>query len=116
MGPHRRAMSHVVPNGTNIVIQGLTKSPEHNGKVGHVVNWDHTKARYEVRLRLGDGNVWVGDDKLWLRPQNITQLSSVEVAGLASKPEMNGSRGEIVNFDKARRRYLILTDSSEVAL
>jgi curved DNA-binding protein CbpA len=114
--PHRRAMLHVVPNGTNIVIQGLTKSLEHDGKVGHVVKWDHNKARYEVRLRLGDGNVWVGDGTLWLRPQNITQLSSVEVAGLASKPEINGARGEIVNFDQASRRYLVLTDIPEVAL
>merc|ERR1712173_139341 len=71
-----------------VVIQGLTKSPEHNGKVGYAVSWDDERARYEVQLRQG----CEGDQRLWLRPQNIIQLCTIEVAGLTSKPELNGQR------------------------
>lgn len=117
--PHKRAKLHVVPNGAPVIIQGLSRSPQHNGKIGHVVNWDGIKARYEVQLRLGDQSVWVGDDKLWLRPQNITQLCLVEVTGLTSNSDINGTSGNIVNFDKTKHRYLVtvtVSDSEVVAI
>jgi len=127
--PKRRRMAHgrsqkgsdlhVLPDGTAVVIQGLVKSPEHNGKTGHIGDWDAIKKRYEVRLGSGDENLWTADhseDKLWLRPQNITQLCRVEVTGVASKPELNGRTGEIFNYDSSKHRYMVLVDGAALSL
>jgi len=105
--PQKRSQQYTIPSDTKVIIQGLMKSPEHNGKIGHVVGWDGDRSRYEVQLRLGDE-----DMKLWLRPQNITQLCSIEITGLTSKPELNGKRGIIQNYDQSKRRYMVLFDGA----
>lgn len=114
--PQRGSESHVVPCGTPVVVHSLTKSMDYNGKIGHVSDWDATKCRYELTLRLADGNMWVGDNKLWLRPQNITQLCTIEVIGLVKKPELNGSSGEIHHYDAEKNRYTVLVDGASMAL
>jgi len=110
------ARQHLVPRGSSVVIQGLTNSPHHNGKVGHIGEWDEIKGRYEVELRMGNDDLWIGDDKLWLRPQNVTQLCSVEVTGLVNKPELNGRSGDIFNYDRSKNRYMVLLDVPGSAL
>merc|ERR1740138_1074126 len=40
--------SYAMPKGTRIVVQGLAKAPEHNGKTGRVIAWDESSARYQV--------------------------------------------------------------------
>merc|ERR1711939_189184 len=94
----------------------LTKSIDHNGKIGHISDWDARKGRYEVTLRVVEENMRVGDNRLWLRPQNITQLCSVEVTGLVNKPELNGSSGEIHHYDSSKQRYNVFVDDASVAL
>jgi hypothetical protein len=89
-------------------VHGLAKSPEHNGKTGEISRWDEARGRYEVQLE--DGGV------LSLRPQSITQLCEVEVTGLESKPELNGARGRVFNFDEARGRYMVILDSPALAV
>jgi len=99
-----------MPHGTEVVVQGLTRAPQHNGKNGTVVNFDKEKVRYQVQLSTGE---W---ELLWLRPQNITQLCTVEVTGLTTKPELNGRKGEIFNYEESKRRYMVLVDGSAVSL
>jgi curved DNA-binding protein CbpA len=108
--PHRGSGRHVVPCGTPVVVHSLTKSIHYNGNTGHISDWDASKGRYEVTLRLGDENMWVGDNRLWLRPQNITQLCSIEVVGLVNKPELNGTKGRITGYDALKHRYTILAN------
>merc|ERR1719281_2299167 len=39
---------HAIPKGTQVVVRGLEKAPEHNGRTGTVTNFDDGKGRYEV--------------------------------------------------------------------
>jgi len=111
----RSRRSTLVPNGAEVAIQGLVTSPEHNGKFGNVVSWDDDKARYEVQLRSGDEDPRLGNGRLWLRPQNITQVCLVEITGLTSMPELNGKRGVIQSYDQNKRRYMVLMDDSDAS-
>jgi curved DNA-binding protein CbpA len=106
--------TYAVPNGAPVIIHGLSRSSEHNGRNGQVQNWNPRKGRYEVEIRTENG---AGDVNLWVRPQNITQVpSAVEVTGLTGKPELNGKTGKIFNYDEMKRRYMVLVDGAAVAL
>eukprot|EP00931_Biecheleriopsis_adriatica_P078860 TRINITY_DN52276_c0_g1_i1.p1 TRINITY_DN52276_c0_g1~~TRINITY_DN52276_c0_g1_i1.p1 ORF type:complete len:342 (-),score=68.08 TRINITY_DN52276_c0_g1_i1:250-1212(-) len=100
---------HALPLGTVVMVRGLEKAQEHNGRTGRVQAWDEEKKRYKVEL----------EDKsavLMLRPQNLTQRCQVEVAGLESNPELNGRSGEILNYDEESQRYTVrFQDPSFVA-
>merc|ERR1712216_295004 len=98
-----------LPHGTSIVILGLSKSPEHNRKLGRIAGWDGARRRYEV-IMVESG------DRLFLRAQNITQLCKVEVTGLSSRPELNGQTGEIFGYDASKRRYIAAIDGSGDAI
>merc|ERR1719221_221656 len=98
----RPASKFAIPRGTRVVVQGLAKAPEHNGKMGQVVAWDEASARYQVQVE--DGAV------LALRPQHLVQLCQIEVAGLESKPELNGCPGSICGFDQNSGRYHVLLE------
>jgi len=112
--PQRRADSHIAPCGTPVVVHSLTKSITHNGEIGHISDWDTTKQRYEVTLQSGDD--LVGDKRLWLRPQNITQLCAVEITALINKPELNGSNGRINHYDASKHRYMVFIDDTSAVL
>jgi hypothetical protein len=112
---HRRShQPYVVPNGAAVVIHGLSRSSEHNGRIGQVQSWDPGKGRYKLELKAENETV---DQNLWVRPQNMTQLlGAVQINGLRSKPELNGKTGEIFNYDEVKRRYMVLVDGAAVAL
>jgi len=101
--------SYVLPNGTNIVIRGLTSAPEHNGKSGMILGFDETRGRYQVKM---EGNSFA----LALRPQCIMQRCTVEVDGLENKPELNGQTADIVSYDSETGRYVVLTQRSPSVL
>lgn len=116
----RGSQRPLVSQGTAVIVHGLTKALQHNGKTGHVVAWDSVKARYEVQLGavLKSQNILVpgDDDNLCLRPQNMTQLCSVEITGLASKPAMNGCKAEIFNYDDSKHRYEVFVEGNALSL
>mmetsp|Transcript_65792 Transcript_65792/g.147854 ORF Transcript_65792/g.147854 Transcript_65792/m.147854 type:complete len:357 (-) Transcript_65792:143-1213(-) len=99
---------YAMPKGTRVVVQGLAKTKEHNGKTGRVIAWDESSARYQVDLE--------GGCVLSLRPQRLVQLCRIEIAGLEAKPELNGRHGEIFTFDDSRGRYLVLLEDPAMAL
>lgn len=111
-GQKRRRAEYIVQDDVRVVVHSLAKSPHYNGNVGHIVDWDVSKGRYEVQLTSRN----LGEERLWLRPQNVTQLCGVEAVGLANKPELNGRRGEIINFEALKRRYTVLVDGLTVSL
>jgi len=92
--------AHAMPNGTLVVVHGLTKALEHNGKSGRTKGWDAAKGRYDVELE-GDGGV------LALRASNLTQQCNVKVVGIESQPDLNGQSGTILNYQEAQGRYLV---------
>lgn len=93
------------PVGTPVVIRGLAKRSEHNGKVGRVVSFDAARGRYDVRLE--------GGGLLAARPQNLTQQCAVEVVG---EPGLGGQRGDIVSYDDRIGRYVVLMQDSSAAV
>jgi len=102
-GGSRRAAhpppAHAMSNGTLVVVRGLTKAAEHNGRCGRTNGWDQEKGRYEVELE--------GGTTVSLRPGNLTQKCSVEITGIESRPELNGQGGEILNYDEENSRYMV---------
>jgi len=100
--------AYAIPAGSSVVIRGLTSAPTHNGKTAHVRGFDAVKNRYQVTI--DDASV------LSLRPQCLTQQCSIEVIGLENKPELNGTKGDIFNYDAATGRYMVLLNSPAMAI
>jgi len=90
---------HALQEGTTVTIRGLTKAAEHNSKIGKIAGWNEQKGRYEVSLDR--------EETLSLRPSNLTQRCSVEVTGIESQPGLNGSTGEVINFNDESGRYMV---------
>jgi curved DNA-binding protein CbpA len=107
--PQRKAHRCIAPRGTKCIVRGLVKAPEHNGKSGQIVGWDEEKKRYEVQMQPSD-------ERLLLRPLNVTQLCTVEVIGSASKPDLNGKFGDIFNYVQEEGRYEISVNGSNLAV
>jgi len=84
----------VLASGTQVFVHSLTGAREHNGKVGTVKGYDVRKGRYNIDL---NGHL------LALKASNIQQLiKNVEIAGISSRPELNGKRGSVVSFKDNR--------------
>ncbi|CAK9003905.1 unnamed protein product [Durusdinium trenchii] len=110
MGQAHRASSRTygtIKAGEMVIVHSLNKAKEHNGKRGHVGGFDPQRCRYEIRLE--DGPV------IHVRPENITQQSTVTIHGLNSKPELNGKTAQIVSFDPATKRYVVLVNAGSAA-
>mmetsp|Transcript_10404 Transcript_10404/g.11633 ORF Transcript_10404/g.11633 Transcript_10404/m.11633 type:complete len:332 (-) Transcript_10404:284-1279(-) len=99
---------YAAPAGTQVVVHSLAKVPEHNGKTGMVVSWDDPRGRYKVQLDDGIS--------MMLRPQNLTQLTHMEVVGQSAKPELNNCSGRVIAFDEERGCYHVMLDSPRLVL
>eukprot|EP00438_Fugacium_kawagutii_P020906 Skav211797 [mRNA] locus=scaffold305:325580:326254:+ [translate_table: standard] len=97
----------ILKPGEVVLVHGLTKAREHNGKRGHIKGFDASRGRYEVRLDQVDEVV------IHVRQENLTQQCSVKVEGLTSKPELNGRTGEIIGFDPHKGRYSVLLQGGQ---
>jgi len=97
-----RPTKYTMPSGTAVVVHGLASKPEHNGKSGHIREWNAEKSRYDVSLNSGG--------ILSLRPQNLAQLCHITVAGHENRPEINGKKAEIIDFNEESGQYMLLLD------
>lgn len=104
----RQATETAILAGTSVVIRGLAKAPEHNGKTGTVLQFDQARARYDIDVQ--------GVGKLSLRPQSLTQRCRVEIGGLESKPELNGRIGEVFGYNEDSGRYTVMVQSPPTVL
>lgn len=93
--------THAMQHGTQVVVRDLAKAQEHNGKMGKIVGWKPDKSRYDVEVGESGGQT------LSLRPNNLTQLCSVELVGIEKQPELNGQAGQILNFNESQSRYVV---------
>ena len=99
--PHEQC---TIPSGHQVVVHGLSNSAAHNGKSGKVRGFEQQRGRYQVQLDDGSN--------LSVRPENLTQLCTVSVHGLTSKPELNGSSGRIVGMDSTSGRYVVIVQAA----
>merc|ERR1712187_926235 len=106
---YKPPLPYVIPAGATVVVRNLSKQPEHNGKTGRVLRFDESRGRYDVQL--AEESV-----VLALRPQHLTQQCRLEVVGLENKPELNGTSGDIFNYDSASGRYMVLMQNPPVAI
>eukprot|EP00439_Symbiodinium_sp_Y106_P018818 s9348_g2.t1 len=93
-----------IPAGHQVTIHGLSSSATHNGKTGQIRGFEQTRRRYEVQLDDGTN--------ISVRPENLTQLCTVTVHGLTSKPELNGRSGRIVGMDNTSGRYVVMVQAA----
>mmetsp|Transcript_20325 Transcript_20325/g.43369 ORF Transcript_20325/g.43369 Transcript_20325/m.43369 type:complete len:359 (-) Transcript_20325:360-1436(-) len=97
--PQKPHPAWAIPIGTTVVVRGLEKAPQHNGKTGSITSFDETKLRYSVEI---------DDQTLSLRGQNLTQhCPRVKVVGIESQPELNGQTGTVLNYDDNQGRYTV---------
>merc|ERR1719428_2715348 len=100
----RQARFDEIPTGKKVVIQGLQSAPQHNGKEGAVQNYDPSSQRYTIELQDGDS--------VALKTARLTvMVDNCRVTGITSKPELNGSRGRVVNYDPEKGRYTVILSS-----
>mmetsp|Transcript_63032 Transcript_63032/g.150176 ORF Transcript_63032/g.150176 Transcript_63032/m.150176 type:complete len:305 (-) Transcript_63032:89-1003(-) len=92
-----------ISSGAEVVVRGLINAKEYNGKTAQVVGFNADRGRYDLLLD--------GSRPLSVLPKNVTQLCDVEVHGLVKKPELNGGRGRIFNFEEESGRYTVFLES-----
>lgn len=138
---------HITPTlqaGMQVQVAGLASRPELNGRVGSILEFDDTTGRWNVVMTDGSGlslrpgnlqllehvpcsssspSAQAGD-----RPsasckanrQNIQTLEAgmqVRVAGLASRPELNGCEGSLRELNDATGRWnVVMADGSGLSL
>merc|ERR1719420_962452 len=96
----------VLRPGSAVRVRGLQTQPQHNGRSGTIERHDPQKCRYVVRFD-DDGS------QLALQRQNLMQLLEVEISGVNSRPELNGQRAQLVDYDEAKERYVVELRSGE---
>ena len=96
----------VLRPGSAVRVRGLQSQPQHNGRSGTIERHDPQKCRYVVRFD-DDGS------QLALQRQNLLQLLEVEISGVNSRPELNGQRAQLVDYDAIKERYVVGLRSGE---
>lgn len=89
--------------GSTVRVRGLVSQPQHNGRSG-VVECAR-QGRYVVRF--DDGS------QLALQRHNLLQLLEVEISGVQQRPELNGQRAQLIDYDAAKERYVVGLRSGE---
>jgi len=92
---------NLLQEGTQVLIKGLNSKPALNGKSGRIAGYAKESERYEVQVP-GEAQT------LSLKPTNlVVQVDRVQVTGVESKPELNGQRGRVIDFDAEKERYKV---------
>merc|ERR1719158_739213 len=93
-------------SGSAVRVRGLVSQPQHNGRSGAVERYEPQQGRYVVRFE-DDGS------QLALQRQNLLQLLEVEISGVQQRPELNGQRAQLLDYDAAKERYVVGLRSGE---
>jgi len=85
--------------GTRIIAKNLRKTPELNGEMGTVIEYDPSSKRYICQIE---------DIEYKLKRENIQQIvDDVEINGLTGNPELNGAMGTLFDRNLSTDRYNI---------
>lgn len=93
-------------SGSAVRVRGLVNQPQHNGRSGVVQRYDPQQARYIICFD-DDGS------QLALLRQNLLQLIDVKISGVQSRPELNGQRAQLLDYDAAKERYIVSLHTGE---
>merc|ERR1712025_146599 len=94
--------------GATVTIGGL-KSAKYNGRQARVVKFLPDQQRYTVRLQDGA--------TISVKRTNLQQLvEGVQINGLKSRSDLNGTRGRVVGFNHSEQRYVVQTASGQAGL
>merc|ERR1712130_443159 len=95
--------------GTTVVIGGLKSSGEYNGRQARVVSFSPDQERYTVQFQNGA--------TISVKRANLQQLvEGICINGLKSRSDLNGTRGRVVGFNHAEKRYVVQTASGQAGL
>jgi len=106
----------------NGVIYGLKAQSELNGKPCEIVEFDEENVRWKVQLEDGTGklirreSIRIPDScgAIWklTRPSfpALRPGARIRASGLASKPEVNGQLGTVIDWDEKEQRWMVNMD------
>jgi len=101
--PKRRldaARPDVIPDGHAVTIKWLKTRKEVNEKVGKVCGYNARAQRYDVLI--GPNEV------IAVRPENlVVHVEGVKLHGIEKRPEFNGQKGSLVDYDATKKRYTV---------
>jgi len=87
-----------LPTGTTVRVRGLLNSPQHNGQLG-IVEQRTSAGRYVVRLQ--------NSERISVQRANLLQQLQVTITNLTSRPDLNGAKALVVDYDAQRDRYVV---------
>jgi len=95
--------------GTTVVIGGLKSSGGYNGRQARVVRFSPEQERYTVQLQDGA--------TISVRRANLQQqVEGININGLKSRSDLNGTRGRVVGYNDTDQRYVVQTKSQNARL
>ena len=107
--PKKQRQTMGLQPGTTVKIGGLKSTNKYNGRQARVVKFSPDNQRYTIRLQDGD--------TISVKRANLQQiLEGVQISGIKSRSDLNGTRGRIVGFNHAEKRYVIQTACENAGL
>jgi len=95
--------------GTTVIIGGLKSAHKYNGQQACVVRFLPEQQRYTVRLANGSS--------ISLKRTNLQQVvEGVQINGLKSRSDLNGTHARVVGFNHSKKRYVVQTASEQAGL
>lgn len=95
--------------GTRVTVVDLASNSIHNGAQGKILQYSPSKSRYTVAL---DNGVHIAAKRT-----NLQQLvDGVRIAGVQSRPRLNGARGRCIKFDAEKNRYTVQVEGDSIGL
>lgn len=92
-----------------VVLSGIESQPILNDKTGTIIAWDEHKGRYNIYVMALSKTVS-------LKPANVILNNGTvgKIAGLSSKPDLNGKYGTIKSYVRDSKRYDIQISESQI--
>jgi len=90
-------------------VHGIGSRPELNGKTGTVIAWNPTSERYSIY-------VMTVEQTMSLKPGSVVFVTGTvgQIAGLESKPELNGKWGTIIDWIQDTNKYDLQLSASKI--
>ena len=90
-------------------IHDIQSQPELNGRTGTIITWNPTKERYSIYVAAMSKVVSLKPGNVVLETGTVAQ-----VAGLSSRPELNGRWGTIKEWDRGTNKYDVQLSPQQV--
>lgn len=102
----RKQPENTIKKGVLVLLKNLQNNNLLNGLKGIVEKYDIQNDRYFVQVN--------NHDLLSLKFENLLQLATCTICNLQKKPELNNKKGQIVNYNISKKRYLIEIENQQM--